>query len=151
MAWKKRFKAAKISTVIGKGTLLKGNLVFTGGIHVDGTIQGNIVAEENDQATLILSEQGLVEGDVKVPNVILNGKVVGDVISSQRVELANNARVTGTLYYRLLEMAMGAEVNGQLIYTEEAEPKMLEFDGRAEPENSGKKEEQEQAVDPFGA
>ena len=48
---------------------------------------------------------------------------------SERVELATNARVSGTVYYRLLEMAMGAEVNGQLVHSEEEEPRMLGHDG----------------------
>ncbi len=128
MAWKKRFKPPRITTVIGLGTTLRGDLHFSGGIHVDGCIQGNVEAEQDERSTLILSEQGTIEGDVRVPNVILNGKIVGDVYASQRVELVANARVSGTLYYHMLEMAMGAEVNGQLICTEEAEPR-LKYDG----------------------
>ncbi len=130
MARKKRFKVPRITTVIGADASIEGDLHFTGAIHVDGKVKGNILAQQNDRSTLVLSGQGVVEGDVRVPNIILNGKVVGDVYASQRVELAPDARVTGTLYYRLLEMAMGAEVNGQLICTEEAAA--IE-DGKAEP------------------
>ena len=115
----KRFKAPKINTVIGKDTRIEGDLKFAGGLHVDGVIRGNVIANGEASAALILSEQGVVEGDVRVPNVVLNGKVVGDVYSSERLELAAGAKVTGTLYYKLLEMAMGAEVNGQLISSEE--------------------------------
>ena len=115
----RRFKAPKINTVIGNETRIEGDLKFAGGLHVDGVIRGNVIANGEGSATLILSEQGMVEGNVRVPNVVLNGKVVGDVYSSERVELAANAKVTGTLYYKLLEMAMGAEVNGQLISSEE--------------------------------
>jgi len=129
MAWKKRFKPPRITTVIGLGTTLRGDLHFSGGIHVDGRIQGNVEAEQDERSTLILSEQGTIEGDVRVPNVILNGKIIGDVYASQRVELVANARVSGTRYYRMLEMAMGAEVNGQLICTEEAEPRRLKYNG----------------------
>lgn len=115
----KRFKVPKINTVIGNETRIEGDLKFAGGLHVDGVIHGNVIANGKAGAALILSEQGVVEGDVRVPNVVLNGKVVGNVYSSERVELAANAKVTGTLYYKLLEMAMGAEVNGQLISSEE--------------------------------
>ena len=115
----KRFKVPKINTVIGNETRIEGDLEFAGGLHVDGVIHGNVIANGKAGAALILSEQGVVEGDVRVPNVVLNGKVVGNVYSSERVELAANAKVTGTLYYKLLEMAMGAEVNGQLISSEE--------------------------------
>lgn len=131
----KKFKAPKIATVIGNGTAVKGDLQFSGGLHVDGSVHGNVIAEQDDRSTLILSEQGLIEGDVRVPNVILNGKVVGDVYAGQRVELASNARVVGTLYYKALEMAMGAEVNGQLVFTEEQEARRLVYDGNGEDVN----------------
>ena len=135
---KKRFRVPKITTVIGSDAVINGDLLFTGGIHVDGTVHGNVVADQDDHSTLILSDSGLVEGDVRAPNVILNGKVVGDVLASGRVELAVNARVTGTLYYRLLEMAMGAEVNGQLICSENGElpPPRLGFERHKETDST---------------
>jgi len=136
MAWKRRFKPPKTTTVIGAGTRLEGDLHFSGGIHVDGSSRGSVLAEQDERSTLILSQEGTIEGDVRVPNVILDGKVVGDVYASQRVELLPNARVTGTLYYPLLEMAMGAEVNGQLIYTEDVEQRRLRYDGGQEGEAS---------------
>jgi cytoskeletal protein CcmA (bactofilin family) len=137
MARLRRFKAPKIATVIGLGTAVKGDLQFSGGLHVDGSVHGNVVADQDERSTLILSEQGLIEGDVRVPNIILNGKVVGDVFASQRVELASNARVSGTLYYKALEMAMGAEVNGKLVFSEEQEAPRLAYQevvGEAKPQ-----------------
>jgi len=123
----KKFKASKIATVIGHGTEITGNLSFAGGLHLDGVITGDLTTNHDDAATLTVSEHGAVEGDVRVPNVILNGTVVGDVYASNRVELASKARVTGTVYYSRLEMAMGAEVNGQLKHVNESEPRMLGY------------------------
>ena len=120
MARLRKFKPPKVSTVIGQGTRLTGDLQFAGGLHLDGTVIGNVAAEAGTQATLTVSEMGCIEGDVRVNNLILNGTIVGDVYASERVELANKARVTGTVHYRLLEMAMGAEVNGQLVHCDEA-------------------------------
>lgn len=119
MARRRRFKAPKVSTVIGQGTVITGDVAFAGGLHLDGSIKGKVNGEADSRSTLTVSEQGAVEGDVWVENLILNGAVIGDVHASERVELATNARVSGTVYYRLLEMAMGAEVNGQLVHTEE--------------------------------
>ena len=48
--------------------------------------------------------------------MILNGSVQGDVYASEHIELAPNARITGNVYYNLIEMAMGAEVNGNLVH-----------------------------------
>lgn len=141
MARNKRFRAPKVSTVIGAATQVTGDLEFSGGLHLDGSIKGNVSGASDGQSTLTLSEQGRVEGDVRVDNLILNGTVVGDVYANERAELAADARVTGTVYYRLLEMAMGAEVNGQLVHTDEEEPRMLGFDGsgppKAEPQETG--------------
>ncbi len=134
MIRRKKLKAPKIVTVIGTGSEICGNMSFTGGLHVDGTIKGNLAGEQDRQSALTLSENGTIEGDIRVPNIIINGTVNGDVYASQRVELAPKARVTGTVYYNLLEMSMGAEVNGQLIHSEESEPRMLGFD-REEGEN----------------
>lgn len=130
----RRFRAPRITTLIGKDSCIEGDVSFSGGLHLDGRIKGNLSADDGDeQALLVLSEQGLVEGDVRVPNIILNGKVIGDVFSSERVELAADARVIGTLHYKLLEMAMGAEVNGQLVCSEDQEPSMPDnLDGDAD-------------------
>ncbi len=114
----KKFRAPKVSTVIGEGTLINGDLVFQGGLHLDGSVKGDISASEGEEVTLTISEKGEVFGDVRVSHMILNGRVVGDVYVTGRVELAPQAKVTGSLYYNLLEMAMGAEVNGQLIHTD---------------------------------
>ena len=125
----KKNKVAKISTVIGVDTEITGDVVFSGGLHLDGTIRGSLTADEESTSTLTLSEQGTIEGDVRIPNVVLNGTVVGDVHASKRVELAAQAKVQGTVYYNMLEMALGAEVNGQLVHTEEEETRMLGYDG----------------------
>lgn len=125
---KKGFGAARIDTLVGQGTKITGDLLFSGGLHVDGTIKGNVVAEEGSTALLILSEFGKIEGEVNVPNMVLNGEIIGDVFGSTRVELAPKARVKGSVYYNLIEMAIGAEVNGGLIHQPQGSqlPKRLE-------------------------
>ncbi len=109
-------KTARIDTLIGQHSEVTGDIAFSGGLHVDGTVRGNVVAEEGSDSVLTLSEHGTIEGEVHVPNIVLNGAVIGDVHASERVELASRARVTGNVYYHLIEMAMGAEVNGSLVH-----------------------------------
>ncbi len=113
---KSNFSSARIDTLIGQGTEINGDLVYAGGLHVDARINGNVVAEEGSSSILILSEFGHIEGDVKVPNIVINGKIVGDVHGSTRVELAPKSRIKGSVYYNLIEMAIGAEVNGALVH-----------------------------------
>ena len=105
----------KVDSVIGHLTRIVGDITFAGGLHIDGSVHGNVTSNADEKAALTLSERGSIEGEVDVPYVVLNGTVKGDVRASDRVELAANARVEGDVYYRMIEMAMGAEVNGKLV------------------------------------
>lgn len=116
---RKWIRATKIDTLIGRKSEMLGDVNFSGGLHVDGTVKGNVVSEDDPSSVLTLSESGTIEGDVKVPNIVLNGTVVGDVHAKHHIELASNARITGNVYYSLIEMAMGAEVNGNLVHVAE--------------------------------
>jgi len=106
----------RIDTLIGAGTRIIGDVHFTGGLHVDGHVKGNVDAPQGSAATLSVSDGGVVEGSVAVPNVVLNGAVKGDIMAHERVELGATARVSGNVYYGLIEMAMGAAINGKLIH-----------------------------------
>ncbi|MBT8419670.1 MAG: polymer-forming cytoskeletal protein [Gammaproteobacteria bacterium] len=116
---RKTFKNTKTATLIGHGTELHGDIEFTGGLQVNGSISGNVVSDEDSSSVLTLSEHGIIRGDVKVPNVVIYGTVIGNVYARNHIELPPGARVTGNVYYTLIEMAMGAEVNGNLVHDTE--------------------------------
>ncbi|MBK1647314.1 bactofilin family protein [Rhabdochromatium marinum] len=126
----RRVKPPKVVTVIGQGTVIEGQVRFSGALHLDGKVKGEVTADPDTNAALIISEQGAVEGNVRVEQLITDGSIVGDVHATGRAELGAHARITGTLYYPLLEMAMGAEVNGKLVHCELAELQRLSYDGR---------------------
>jgi cytoskeletal protein CcmA (bactofilin family) len=109
-------KNPQIDTLVGRNTRVTGDIEFRGGFHVDGYIKGNILAENDTQSVLSIAENGTVEGSVAVPHVVLNGTVKGDVSARERVQLGATARVIGNVYYNLIEMAIGAEINGKLIH-----------------------------------
>jgi cytoskeletal protein CcmA (bactofilin family) len=109
------------TTLISRDTVVVGDLHFTGSLDVEGLVQGNIVAKPGKDATTRVIDHGRVEGDIRVPDVIINGEVQGDVHSSKHLELAPKARVTGNVYYTLVEMAVGSEVNGSLQHVVEQE------------------------------
>ena len=115
----KKLKSTKVDTLVGQNTQIHGDIYFSGGLHVDGVVKGNVMADSNSDAVLTLSEIGTIEGEVRVPHIVLNGSIVGDVFASERIELAVKARVNGNVYYNLLEMVMGAEVNGSLVHKQE--------------------------------
>lgn len=119
-------KTAKVETLVGEGTCFAGDVTFSGGLHVDGTVRGNITAANGDSmALLVVGERGKVEGEVQVPQVVISGVVVGDVRAAESVELAPDSQVTGNIYYTRIEMAMGASVNGQLIHVSQEKEQVL--------------------------
>lgn len=117
-------RTTKIDTLIGRGTQVNGNVSFAGGLHVVGRVTGNVTAD-NEEAVLSIAEEGCVEGEVRVAHIVLDGTVEGDVHAAERVELGTHAKVVGDVYYNLIEMAVGATVNGKLVHRPREETRLL--------------------------
>ena len=114
-----RNRGSSETSLIARGTVIRGDLRFSGALHLDGRIEGTVLAE-GDDAMFTLSEHGEVQGEVRVPQAVINGHITGDVHVSVRLELAPLARIDGDLRYHTLEMAAGAQVNGHM--ARQAEP-----------------------------
>ncbi|WP_298184585.1 polymer-forming cytoskeletal protein [uncultured Pseudomonas sp.] len=99
------------TSLIAVGAELHGDLHFQGAVQVDGKVVGNLVAGEG---MVRVSVQGQVEGEIRAPHIVIDGEVVGDVHASGHLELGARAQVRGNLYYALMEMAMGAQIEGRL-------------------------------------
>jgi len=108
-------KPARIDTLIGKAAHIHGDIEFAGGMHLDGSIVGNVRSDRAPGSTLSVSEGGSIEGMVDVPNVHLDGTVKGDIHAPGRVVLGATARVEGNLYYGVIEMTLGAQIMGKLM------------------------------------
>ena len=104
-----------IDTLIGKGVRVEGDIDFLGGMHLDGAIAGNVRSNSAPGSTLSVSETGSIEGSVEVPNVILQGRVRGDIHAAERVVLGATAHVEGDVYYGVIEMTLGAQIMGKLV------------------------------------
>jgi cytoskeletal protein CcmA (bactofilin family) len=104
-----------IDTLVGAKTEVKGDIVFSGGLRVDGKVRGNIIAKGESNSTLVLSENATVTGHVTVPHIITNGSIKGNVRAAERIELQSKAEISGDVYYKIIEMALGAVVNGNLV------------------------------------
>jgi cytoskeletal protein CcmA (bactofilin family) len=124
---------SRIDTLVGPNSKVNGDLSFCGRCHVDGVVKGNVSADPNSHSALSIAEDGSVEGGVTVPYVVLHGVVRGDVVASQRVELGPTARVIGNVYYNLIEMAIGAEINGKLVHQPGGSMPALDQTDRIEP------------------
>lgn len=126
MFGRKNAMNSAIETLIGENTRISGDVNFSGRCHVDGTIKGNVNADPDSNSAVSLSEVGNIEGTVSVPFIVLHGIVRGDVSASQRIELGATARVIGNVYYNLIEMKVGAEINGKLVHQPEGKVPLLE-------------------------
>ncbi|MEO1957618.1 MAG: polymer-forming cytoskeletal protein [Methylophilaceae bacterium] len=111
---------SSIDTLIGANTVVSGDVTFSGGLRVDGTIRGNIQEQAGSQGTIILGESGRIEGSVTAASIVLLGAVTGSVNAGQFVELRGKASIKGDLHYTALEMQEGAVVNGKLVHNREA-------------------------------
>lgn len=118
----------RINCLIGTGTVIEGNITFTGGLRVDGRVRGNVGVADGKPGTLVLSEQAQIEGEIRVSHAVINGTVAGPVYATECVELQAKARVTGDVYYKTLEIQSGAVVQGRLAYQNEGRSdKIVQF------------------------
>ena len=115
---------SQLDTLLGKNTQLKGDITFNGVLLLDGAINGSLLGSQPDDI-LTISETGMVDGKIEVANIIINGKVKGDIIASGKIEVASKANIEGNVYYHNIEMEAGSKINGQLIYQDTDKPKNI--------------------------
>ncbi|MDH5552721.1 MAG: polymer-forming cytoskeletal protein [Nitrosomonas sp.] len=122
---KKGKQHGHIDTLIGTKTHVEGNINFSGGLRVDGHVCGNITATGDAQSTLVLSDQGNVDGKIQVANVVINGTVTGPIQADEYLELQAKAKVFGDVHYGSMEIQLGASVEGKLIRIDNVHPEKL--------------------------
>lgn len=105
----------QIDTLIGRSTSIQGDVVFAGGLHIEGRVTGSVRGGAAASSALSVSEHGVVEGSVEAGQVVLNGAVYGDIYGAERVVLGAKARVRGNVHYGAIEMELGAEIEGRLV------------------------------------
>jgi cytoskeletal protein CcmA (bactofilin family) len=111
-----RATVAGSTTLVSPDTCITGDIRFSGNLEIEGEVKGSVIAEPGQESMVRVAEAGRVEGEIRAPSVMINGAVEGSVHAGKHLELAPRARVQGDVYYALLEMAAGSEVNGRLIH-----------------------------------
>lgn len=106
----------KVETIIGKDVVIQGDLIFSGGLYIEGRVVGKVLANTNTDSMLTLAPEGSVDGEIRASNAIISGKLLGDIHSTDRIELTETAQIQGNIHYKLLEITAGATVSGQLIH-----------------------------------
>jgi cytoskeletal protein CcmA (bactofilin family) len=115
MFGRRKQTSTRIDTLLGRTATLNGDLDFSGGLHLDGRVNGNVRSTAPDGGALSVSESGFIEGRVEVTSIVMNGTVNGDMHARERLVLGEKARVNGNVYYGVIEMAPGAVITGKLI------------------------------------
>ena len=110
-----------IDTLIGASTRIQGDVCFTGGMRIDGQVNGNVIAE-GEHSLLVISEDARIDGEVRVDHLVTNGEINGSVYSADMLEMQPRARITGDVNYKKLEMHAGALVSGKLSHEPAPEP-----------------------------
>ncbi len=105
----------RIDCLIGSGTSLVGDLVFAGGLRIDGRIQGDVTVSNVKAGTLVIGDEGVIEGDIRVSHLIVYGRVQGSVYATGLVDLRSQAHITGDVHYSLIEMQAGTAIEGVLV------------------------------------
>ncbi|MFC5476516.1 bactofilin family protein [Paraherbaspirillum soli] len=116
-----------IDSLIGLSTNIEGDVHFKGGLRIDGHVKGNVVTEPGQVSVLVISESAKIEGEVRVAHLVVNGEIVGNVYSSELLELQPKARITGDVNYKALEMHSGALVSGKLTHEQNVVEPMLKL------------------------
>ena len=105
---------SRLSSLIASGVEIVGDVIVTDGVRIDGRVVGNVLTKADGRGLLVLSEQGYIEGNVMVHDAVVNGTICGDLEVGNFIELQANARITGAIKYRTLQMACGARVEGKM-------------------------------------
>jgi cytoskeletal protein CcmA (bactofilin family) len=107
---------SSMDSLIGPATWIDGDLLFRGGLRIDGRVRGNVVAENEQDSYLVVSEHATIEGAVRCAHLIVNGTIQGDVHVSELLEIQPKARILGDISYKVLEIHAGAQVQGRLTH-----------------------------------
>lgn len=106
-----------IDSLIGATTVIEGDVVFAGGLRIDGQVKGNVVASGDPEvinSTLVVSESARIQGEIRAAHVVVNGVVEGPLFVSEFLELQPKARIAGDVHYKSIEIHLGATLDGRL-------------------------------------
>lgn len=114
---------ARVDSLIGAKTRIEGSVLFVGVLRLEGSVCGNVRARLEQPGTLIVSECGRIEGEVAAPHLVVKGTIHGRVTGFETLVLRSSARVSGDVYYKLMDMRQGAIVEGRLAKYAVGDPK----------------------------
>jgi cytoskeletal protein CcmA (bactofilin family) len=115
----RRKRQSRINSLIGAASTIEGDVIFSGGLRIDGQVKGNVRVADEQTGTLVVSEHARIEGEIHASHCVINGTVVGSVHAAESLELQSGAQVTGDVHYSNIEVHEGAVVQGRLVHQTE--------------------------------
>ena len=98
-----------LNTIIGKDSKIIGDIESQGSIHIDGEIQGNVVAKNS----VIIGTSATISGNVHTSEIVVSGKIIGNVFAKKEIELKNKSIIQGDINTKLLTIEAGAILDGK--------------------------------------
>lgn len=98
----------KLDTIIGSDSIMKGNITSKGTVKVDGHVEGDVAAD-----CLIIGDKGNITGDVNGREIVVGGRVIGNIHSADGVDIHNKGIVCGDIFAARLTIAEGGSFNGR--------------------------------------
>ncbi|MBT3520763.1 MAG: polymer-forming cytoskeletal protein [Gammaproteobacteria bacterium] len=111
----------KINTLIGSDIVIKGDIIYNGTVHVEASVEGSLISSKNKESKLYINKSSVIRGFVDASNVAINGTVYGNVYVYDLLQLGSDAIIKGNIYYKSIEMEVGAKIDGRLVVCDSKE------------------------------
>ena len=111
----------KINTLIGSDIVIKGDIIYYGTVHVEASVEGSLISSKNKESKLYINKSSVIRGFVDASNVAINGTVYGNVYVYDLLQLGSDAFIKGNIYYKSIEMEVGAKIDGRLVVCDSKE------------------------------
>ena len=106
---------SKINTLIGQDISIIGEIKYEGIIHIESNVEGSLIANKKKDSKLYINKTSFVRGSVDAQNVAINGTVHGNVYAYGLIQLGSDAVIKGDIFYKSIEMEVGAKIDGRLV------------------------------------
>tara|TARA_B100000035_G_C20974824_1_gene542696 strand:- start:339 stop:746 length:408 start_codon:yes stop_codon:yes gene_type:complete len=107
--------ANKIHTLLGSDISIVGDISYEGIVHIEASIEGSLVANKSKESKLYINKASIVKGYVDATNIAINGTVYGNVYAYELLQLGSDAIIKGNIFYKSIEMEVGAKIDGRLV------------------------------------
>ena len=97
-----------IETIIGLNSEVEGNIVSQGSLRIDGKLRGDITVKGN----LVVGDQGSLEGSVNAKNIVVAGRITGNVVALEKIEINKSGRLIGDIISKFVVIEEGSHFTG---------------------------------------